>query len=61
MVTKYFIDKGADLDMHGSLFFEGAPQRPGKGDVGSRRRIVDFADKESREERRKLVMTFWQD
>jgi enoyl-CoA hydratase/carnithine racemase len=60
-VTKYFVDKGADLDMVGSLFFEGAPQRPGKGDVDSRQGIIDFADKESREQRRKLVMNFWQD
>jgi enoyl-CoA hydratase/carnithine racemase len=60
-VTKYFVDKGADLDMAGSLFFEGAPQRPGKGDLDSRQGIVDFADKASREQRRKLVMNFWQD
>src|SRR5271168_4915193 len=31
IVTKYFVDKAADLDMHSSLFFEGAPQRPGGG------------------------------
>ncbi len=60
-VTKYFVDKGADLDMWASLNFEGAPQRPGQGDGGSRQGILDFADNESREARRKLVMNFWQD
>ena len=35
-VTKYFVDKGADLDMWASLDFEGAPQRiaPGQNGVG---------------------------
>jgi enoyl-CoA hydratase len=60
-VTKYFVDKGADLDMWASLHFEAAPQRPGSGSEGSRQGILDFADKDSREERRRLVMNFWQD
>jgi len=60
IVTKYFVDKAADLDMHSSLFFEGAPQRPGAGEGGSTG-IADFRDKEAREARRKLVMNFWQD
>ncbi len=56
LCTKYFLDKGADLDMWGSLFFEGAPPRQpfGKG-------IADFVQKSSRDERRKLIMDFWQD
>lgn len=60
-VTKYFIDKGADLDMGSSLFFEGAPQRMAFGQKGVTAGIADFADKESRDARRKLVMNFWQD
>lgn len=49
-VTKYFIDKGADLTTENSLAFEGAPQ-PGGG----------FADRAARESRRALVKNFWQD
>ena len=56
LCTKYFIDKGADLDMWSSLFFEGAPQR-GQLTQG----IRDFVEKTSRDERRKLVKNFWQD
>ena len=56
LCTKYFVDKGADLDMWSSLFFEGAPQR-GQLTQG----IRDFVEKTSRDERRKLVMNFWQD
>lgn len=55
-VTKYFLDKGADLDMWSSVFFEGAPQRPKFGQG-----IKDFVHKESRDERRKLLVDFWQD
>ncbi len=54
--TKYFLDKGADLDMWSSMFFEGAPPRQAFGQG-----IADFVEKESRDERRKLVMNFWQD
>src|SRR5256885_10008722 len=54
--TKYFIDKGADLHMAETLYFEGAPQRLTDG-AG----IRSFADRGSREDRRKLVMDFWQD
>lgn len=55
-VTKYFLDKGADLDLASSMIFEGAPPRQfeGKG-------IADFVEKSSRDQRRKLVMDFWQD
>lgn len=60
-VTKYFIDKAADLDMRASLYFEGAPQRIAPGQQGVGQGIADFADKESREARRKVVMNFWQD
>ena len=54
--TKYFIDKGADLHMAETLYFEGAPQRITDGEG-----IRGFADRDSREDRRKLVMNFWQD
>lgn len=54
--TKYFLDKGADLDMWSSMFFEGAPPR--EAFSGG---IADFVEKGSRDERRKLVMNFWQD
>jgi enoyl-CoA hydratase len=60
-VTKYFVDKGADLDMWASLYLEGAPQRFAAGRQGPPRGIADFADKESRDARRKIVMDFWQD
>jgi enoyl-CoA hydratase len=53
-VTKYFVDKAADLDMWTSLCFEGAPQRP-TGIAG----IRDFADAASRNERRRRSMHFW--
>jgi enoyl-CoA hydratase len=55
-VTKYFVDKGADLDMWSSMFFEGAPQR-GMTRAG----IQDFVDADSRDSRRALVRNFWQD
>lgn len=54
--TKYFVDKAADLDMANSMVFEGAPQRA--RNIGG---IQDFADTASRNERRKLVVDFWQD
>jgi enoyl-CoA hydratase/carnithine racemase len=53
--TKYFLDKGADLHMAEVLYFEGAPQRVTDG-AG----IRGFAEKGSRDDRRKLVMNFWQ-
>jgi len=56
LCTKYFVDKGADLDMWSSLFFEGAPSRE-----PFTQGIRDFVEKTSRDERRKLVMNFWQD
>jgi enoyl-CoA hydratase len=56
LCTKYFLDKGADLDMWSSLFFEGAPPRQ-----QFTQGIRDFVEKASRDERRKLVMNFWQD
>ena len=54
-VTKYFLDKGADLDLANSMIFEAAPPRQFE-----REGIADFVDKSSRDERRKLVMNFWQ-
>jgi len=59
-VTKYFLDKAADLDMWSSVFFEGAPQRQ-KFDQGGNAGIKDFVNKDSRDERRKLLADFWQD
>jgi len=56
LCTKYFVDKGADLDVSSSMVFEGAPQRERFGQG-----IRDFVEKTSRDERRKLVMNFWQD
>jgi enoyl-CoA hydratase len=55
-VTKYFLDKGADLDLANSMIFEGAPPRQLE-----RQGIADFVEKGSRDQRRKLVMDFWQD
>jgi len=60
-VTKYFVDKGADLDMTSSLVFEGAPQRIAMDQKDGVQGIADFSDKEAREARRKLAMNFWQD
>jgi enoyl-CoA hydratase len=54
--TKYFVDKGADLDNASSLAFEGAPQRELFGDG-----VAAFVEKNTRDERRKLVMSLWQD
>jgi enoyl-CoA hydratase len=54
--TKYFLDKGADLDMWTSLVFEGAPPREPFGEG-----IRDFVNKDSRDERRRLVRNFWQE
>jgi enoyl-CoA hydratase len=54
--TKYYLDKGADLDIASSMYFEGAPPRQQFGQG-----IRDFVHKESRDARRKLVMDFWQD
>ena len=55
-VTKYFLDKGADLDLANSMIFEVAPPRQLE-----RQGIADFVEKGSRDQRRKLVMDFWQD
>lgn len=54
--TKYFLDKGADLDMWSSMFFEGAPPREPFGEG-----VRDFVERDTRDERRKLIMNFWQD
>jgi enoyl-CoA hydratase len=56
LCTKYFVDKGADLDMWSSLFFEAAPPREPFG-AGVR----EFVDKDTRDARRRLTMGFWQD
>lgn len=56
LCTKYFLDKGADLDMWSSMFFEGAPAREPFGQG-----LKDFEHKDTRDARRKLVMDFWQD
>jgi enoyl-CoA hydratase/carnithine racemase len=53
-VTKYFLDKGADLDIASSMVFEGAPNRHVTRDG-----ISDFVDKDSRDQRRKLLADFW--
>jgi enoyl-CoA hydratase/carnithine racemase len=55
-VTKYFLDKGADLDLANSMIFEVAPPRQLE-----RQGIADFVEKGSRDQRRKLVMDFWRD
>lgn len=55
-VTKYFLDKGADLELASSMVFEGAPSREFE-----RRGIADFVNRESRNARRSLVKEFWQD
>jgi enoyl-CoA hydratase/carnithine racemase len=55
-VTKYFLDKGADLDLASSMIFEVAPPRQFQRDG-----IADFVQKGSRDQRRELVMNFWQD
>jgi hypothetical protein len=56
LCTKYFLDKGADLDNASSLIFEGAPPREMFGEG-----VAAFVDKSTREDRRRLVMGFWQD
>ena len=48
-VTKYFLDKGADLDLASSMIFEVAPPRQFE-----RQGIADFVEKSSRDQRRKL-------
>lgn len=54
--TKYFLDHGADLDYANVMAFEGAPPRKPFGQG-----IKDFVERESRDERRKLVKDFWFD
>jgi enoyl-CoA hydratase/carnithine racemase len=53
-VTKYFLDKGADLDMANSMIFEVAPPRQFE-----MQGIADFVEKSSRDQRRELVRDFW--
>jgi enoyl-CoA hydratase/carnithine racemase len=59
-VTKYFVDKAADLDMWSSMFLRGEPItiRPRRNAMAG---IQDFTEKATRDERRKLIMNFWQD
>jgi enoyl-CoA hydratase len=59
-VTKYFVDKAADLDMWSSMFFEGNPTRFGPVE-NAMAGIQDFTHKSTRDERRKLIRDFWQD
>ena len=54
--TKYFLDNGADLDYSNVMAFEGAPQRKPFGQG-----IKDFVERDSRDERRKLLDGFWFD
>ena len=54
--TKFFLDNGADLDYSNVMAFEGAPQRVQFGQG-----IKDFVERESRDERRKLLDGFWFD
>ena len=54
--TKHCLDHGADLDYANVMAFEGAPQRRRFGQG-----IKDFVEKDSRDERRKLVKDFWFD
>jgi enoyl-CoA hydratase/carnithine racemase len=56
LCTKYFVDKGADLDNASSLIFEGAPPREMLGEG-----VAAFVEKSTRDDRRRLVMSFWQD
>jgi hypothetical protein len=59
-VTKYFVDKAADLDMWSSMFFEGNPARFGPGENATAG-IKAFTQKSTRDERRELIKNFWQD
>ncbi|MDT5053946.1 MAG: 3-hydroxypropionyl-coenzyme dehydratase [Mycobacterium sp.] len=59
-VTKYFVDKAADLDMWSSMFFEGNPARFGPGENATAG-IQAFTQKSTRDERRELIKNFWQD
>ncbi len=43
-----------------SMFFEGNPSRFGPGE-NAMAGIQDFTQKSTRDERRKLIMNFWQD
>jgi enoyl-CoA hydratase/carnithine racemase len=59
-VTKYFVDKAADLDMWSSMFFEGNPTRFATGE-NAMAGIKDFTQKSTRDQRRELIKNFWQD
>ena len=59
-VTKYFVDKAADLDMWSSMYFEGNPARFGPGENATAG-IQAFTQKSTRDERRELIKNFWQD
>ena len=56
LCTKYFLDHGADLDLHESMVFEGAPGRQPFGQG-----IKDFVERDTRHRRRELVMDLWFD
>lgn len=55
-LTKYCIDHGADLDYGNVLALEGAPQR-GTSWTGMR----DFVERDTRDDRRRLLDGFWFD
>jgi len=55
-VTKYFVDRAADLDYQNVMAFEGAPQRVPFGE-GTRA----FVERDSRDDRRRLLHDFWFD
>jgi enoyl-CoA hydratase/carnithine racemase len=54
--TKYFLNKGAELNALQGMWFEGAPQRNPFGQG-----IRDFVDRESRDNRRVLANSLWRD
>src|SRR5437660_7183314 len=54
--TKYFLNKSAELNAGQGLWFEGAPPREPFG-----RGIAEFVERDSREKRRALAISLWQD
>jgi enoyl-CoA hydratase len=57
--TKYFLNKAAELSAAQGLWFEGAPGRQAGQTFGPG--VAEFVDRESRERRRALAMSLWQD
>jgi enoyl-CoA hydratase/carnithine racemase len=55
-VTKYFLNKGAELNALQGMWLEGAPPRETFGQG-----IADFVNKESRDQRRHLANALWKD